>query len=265
MEPDPPEDAAARAAVAGVQAPPGAPCVPLGLRPPLRPGDRDDVSVAAQPCERGLPGRLAMCAADFSELADQRRRGPQVRGLEQILLRSNAVLRPLAVVVLAGEDTFADRAPGEDRDALQFAVGEDLGFDLPLEHVVPYLVRHNVRPREMGSRLREIAGREVAHPDVPDPPGPVEGLESLHRLPQGDLTPRIRPMHLIEVDLPDSEALQTGGTRFLHVVRPQMPAPDFRRDEDAVPADVPNRSRHDALGMAVAVRLRGVHEVDPKP
>src|SRR3989449_4766079 len=205
-----------------------------------------------------------MCAADFSELADQRRRGPEVRGLEQILLRSNAVLRPLAVVVLAGEDALADRAPSEDRDALPLAVGEDLGFDLPLEHVVPYLVRGDVRPREMGSRLREIADREVAHPDVPDPARPVEGLESLHRLPQGDLTPRIRPMHLIKVDLPDPEALQTGGTRFLHVVRAQMPATDFRRDEDAVPPDVPNRSGHDALGVAVAVRLRGVHEVDPK-
>src|SRR2546428_8395392 len=116
----------------------------------------------------------------------------------------------------------------------------------------------------MGSRLREIADREVAHPDVPDPARPVEGLESLHRLPQGDLTPRIRPMHLIKVDLPDSEALQTGGTRFLHVVRPEMPTTDFRRDEDAVPPYVPDRSGHDALRMAVAVRLRGVDEVDPK-
>src|SRR2546426_6702465 len=52
----------------------------------------------------------------------------------------------------------------------------------------------------MGSRFREIADREVTHPDVPDPARPVEGLESLHRLPQGDLAPRIRPMHLIEVD-----------------------------------------------------------------
>src|SRR5256712_6382801 len=116
----------------------------------------------------------------------------------------------------------------------------------------------------MGSRLREIADREVAHPDVADPARPVEGLESLHRLPQGALTPRIRPMLLIKVDLPDSEALQTGGTRFLHVVRAQMPATDFRRNEDAVPPYVPDRSGHDALGMAVAVRLRGVDEVDPK-
>src|SRR2546425_11732497 len=116
----------------------------------------------------------------------------------------------------------------------------------------------------MGSRFREIADREVTHPDVPNPARPVEGLESLHRLPQGDLAPGIRPMHLIKVDLPDSETLQTGGTRLLHVVRPQMPTPDFRRDEDTVPADVPNRSGHDALRMAVAVRLRGVHEVDPK-
>src|SRR5438094_5780641 len=107
----------------------------------------------------------------------------------------------------------------------------------------------------VGSRFREIADREVAHPDVADPARPVEGLESLHRLPQGDLAAGIRPMHLIEVDLPDSEALQARGTRFLHVVLTKMPTPDFRRDEDAVPADVPNRSGHDALGMAVAVRL----------
>src|SRR5437870_10107962 len=116
----------------------------------------------------------------------------------------------------------------------------------------------------MGSRFREIADREVAHPDVPDPARLVEGLESLHRLPQGDLAPGIRPMHLIEVDLPESEALQTSGTRFLYVVREQMPPANLRRDEDVVPADVPNRSGHDAFGMAVAVRLRGVDEVDPK-
>ena len=116
----------------------------------------------------------------------------------------------------------------------------------------------------MGSRFREIADREVAHPDVPDLARPVEGLESLHRLPQGDLAPRIRPMHLIQVDLSDSEALQTSGTRFLHVIRAQMPPANLRRDEDMVPSDVPNRSGHDPLGMAIAVRLRGVHEVDPK-
>src|SRR2546426_303476 len=88
----------------------------------------------------------------------------------------------------------------------------------------------------MGSRFREIADREVAHPDVPDLARPVEGLESLHRLPQGDLAPRIRPMHLIKVDLPDSEALQTSGTRFLHVIRAQMPTtrtPSDRRAADA--------------------------------
>src|SRR2546426_10854508 len=116
----------------------------------------------------------------------------------------------------------------------------------------------------MGSRFREIADREVAHPDVPDLARPVEGLESLHRLPQGDLAPRIRPMHLIKVDLPDSEALQTSGTRFLHVIRAQMPTTDFRRDEDAVPPYVPDCLAHDALRMAVAVSLRSVDQVDPK-
>src|SRR5207244_9410590 len=166
---------------------------------------------------------------------------PQVRWLEQILLRSNAVLWPLPILVLSGEDALADRAPGEDRDALPLAVGEDFRFDLPLEHVVPHLIRGDVRPREMGSCFREIADREVTHPDVPDPARPVEGLESLHRLPQGDLAPRIRPMHLVEVDFPDSEALQTSGTRFLHVIRAQMPPANLRRDEDAVPADVPDR------------------------
>src|SRR5213593_4103652 len=40
----------------------------------------------------------------------------------------------------------AYRAPGEDRDALPFTVGEDLRFDLPLEHVVTHLVRGDVRP-----------------------------------------------------------------------------------------------------------------------
>src|SRR5437899_679487 len=81
----------------------------------------------------------------FSEFTDQRRRGPQVRRLEQIVLRSNAVLWPLAIVVLSGEDALADRAPGKDCDALPLAVWKDLGFDLPLEHVVTHLVRGDVR------------------------------------------------------------------------------------------------------------------------
>src|SRR2546428_13508857 len=111
----------------------------------------------------------------------------------------------------------------------------------------------------MGSRLREIADREVAHPDVADPARPVEGLESLHRLPQGDLAPRIRPMHLIEIDFPDSEALQARGTRFLHVFRAKMPPANLCRAEDAVPTDVPNRSGRDALRMSVAEPLCVFH------
>src|SRR5438876_10346699 len=117
----------------------------------------------------------------------------------------------------------------------------------------------------MGSRFRGIADGEVAHPDVPDLARPVEGLESLHRLPQGDLAPRIRPMHLIQVDLSHSEALQTSGTRFLHVIRAQLPPANLRLDQDMVPSDVPTRSGHDPPGMALAVRLRRLHEVDPKP
>src|SRR3989442_14752480 len=100
----------------------------------------------------------------------------------------------------------------------------------------------------MGARLSEIADREVAHPDVPDLAGAVEGFEGFHRLPQRHLTPRIRPVHLVEVDLANAEALQARGARLLHVVPPEVPAADLRRDEDLIAADVLDRLPHHPLG-----------------
>src|SRR2546430_493828 len=116
----------------------------------------------------------------------------------------------------------------------------------------------------MGARLFQIADREVAHPDVPDLAGAVEGFEGRHRLPQRDLAPRIRPVHLIEVDLANPEALQARGACLLHVVAPEVPSADFRRDEDVIAPDVLDRLRHHFLRMAVPVRFRGVDEVDPE-
>src|SRR2546422_3472727 len=116
----------------------------------------------------------------------------------------------------------------------------------------------------MGARLSEIADREVAHADVPDLARAVERFEGLHRLPQRHLAPRIRPVHLVKVDLANAEALQARGARLLHVVAPEVPSADFRGDEHMITADVLDRLRHHFLGMAVPVRLRGIDQVDPE-
>src|SRR5207244_6508692 len=121
-------------------------------------------------------------------------------------------------------------------------------------------VRSEVGPGQEGARLLEAAHREVADADVTDPTRTVEGLEGLHRLAQRDLAPWIRPVYLIEVNLPHAEPLQARGTRLFHVVRAKMPPADLRRDEDPVPTEVLDRPRHDLLRMPIAVRLRGVHE-----
>src|SRR3989442_12097253 len=115
----------------------------------------------------------------------------------------------------------------------------------------------------MGPRFLEIANREVPHPDVPNPTRPVEGLEGLHRLPQRDLAPGIRPVNLVQVDLAHAESSEAPGTRLLHVVRAKMPPANLRRDKDAVPADVPDRSGHHVLGMPIAIPLGGGDELEP--
>src|SRR2546428_6850627 len=127
--------------------------------------------------------------------------------MEQIFIRAEAVFWTRAVVVLSGENAFPNRAPGQDRDSLAFAIRDDFRLDLSLEHVVAHLVRDDLRPREMRTRLLEVANREVAHADVPNPTRPMERLERLHRLPQRNLAPGIRPVHLVEIDLPHTEAL----------------------------------------------------------
>src|SRR5437899_12366721 len=105
----------------------------------------------------------------------------------------------------------------------------------------------------MGARLFEIADREVAHPDVPDLAGAVERFEGLHRLPQRDLAPRIRPVHLIEVDLANPEALQARGACLLHVVAPAVPSADFPPAADVIAPAALDRLRHPFPRMPVPV------------
>ena len=100
------------------QGPPCSARVLLGLGGPLRAGNRDDVVVTAQPSEGDLGRRFPSRTADLSEFPDQGGGRPEIRGLEQIVLRADAVLRPLAVMILAGQQAFPDRAPSQDGDAL---------------------------------------------------------------------------------------------------------------------------------------------------
>src|SRR5436309_11223389 len=131
----------------------------FGLRGALCAGDRDDVPVASEPSERDLPWCLASGAADVSEFANQRSGGAEIRGFEQIFIRTDAIFWPPAVVVLSGEDAFPNGAPGKDRDSLAFAIRQDLRLDLPFDHVVPHMVRQVVGPRELGTRLITVLDR----------------------------------------------------------------------------------------------------------
>src|SRR5713226_17285 len=114
----------------------------------------------------------------------------------------------------------------------------------------------------MAPRFLQIAHGEVAHADVPNLPGPVQRLERHHRLPQGDLAPRVGPVNLVQIDFTYAQTLQARGARLPDIVRAQMPTADLRGNEDMVPAHILDRLTHDRFGVTVAVRLRCVDEVD---
>ena len=103
--------------------------------------------VTAQPGEGDLGRRFLSRAADLSEFPDQGGGRPEIRGFEQIVLRADAVLRPLAVMILAGQQAFPDRAPSQDGDALPLAVRQNLLLDVALQHVVADLVGRDIGPR----------------------------------------------------------------------------------------------------------------------
>src|SRR2546427_652789 len=106
----------------------------------------------------------------------------------------------------------------------------------------------------MGARLFEIADREVAHADIPDLAGAVERFEGLHRLPQRDLAPRVRPVHLIEVDLANPEALQARGACLLHVVAPE--APESQKPIEARGRTIPADGRADGTARTTCCIYR---------
>src|SRR2546430_12053565 len=152
-----------------------------------------------------------MDLSDPTELPDKRSAGPNVRGFEQVLVGAHAVFRSPSVVVFPRQEAFSDRAPGQDRDPLPATIWEDFLLDLPLEHVIPYLVRRDVRTGEGTPRLPHVSDRAAADPDATNLARIVQGLQRFHRLSERDLAPGIRPVDLVEVDLADrSEERRVG-------------------------------------------------------
>jgi hypothetical protein len=98
---------------------------------------------------------------------------------------------------LAGEQPPTQRAVGQRRQVMLFGVGEDIGFDLPLEEVVGRL--HHVQRRRR-SEHRHLVRREVAHPDRSNLALLEQPTEHPGCLLDGDQW--IRPVDLIHVDEP---------------------------------------------------------------
>src|SRR5437870_7213827 len=163
---------------------------------------------------------------------------------------------------LPAQGAYTDEAPDQDPDPFPGAIRQDFLLDVPLEHVVPDLVRRQIRTREVTPRLPQVSYREVTDSDVTNLAGPLQGLQRLHRLSERDLAPRIGPVHLVKVDLAHAESLEAGSTRLPDVVRPQVPPAHLRRDEDIVAAHVLDRPAHDRLGVAFSIRFRRIDQVD---
>jgi hypothetical protein len=123
-----------------------------------------------EPAEGNLGGRLPVRPPNPSERRDERCGGPDVRGLEESILRPDGVRRSIPDTVGAREETLCDRIPCEDREALSTGVRQEARLRLAMQKAVLDLIGKDVRPREARPGLLEVPNDEVANPDVPMSP-----------------------------------------------------------------------------------------------
>src|SRR5712671_6461047 len=191
----------------------------------------------------------------------------EMRGLELgIRGLAHVVLRKLAIGAHgAAQQSAAKRSIRECRDAAVAGVRQNIALDFTLEKIVGRL--NGVKWRD-GSETRHLFRRIVAHPDSANFPLFVEFAKS----PGGllDRNERVRPVHLIDIDVVGSEPTQrilellenalTRGVTFDFALSP-IDA-DFAGNDNAVSATISEGIAHQFFGTTKAVDGRCVDQVD---
>ena len=178
----------------------------------------------------------------------------------------------LALAVAAGEEPAAQRAPGEHAHPVALTGGQQRGLDTARQDRVRRLL--GPEPQQPVPLRRPVRGHDVLRGKTRTTER--ADLARVHQIRQRakgflDVGRVIRPVDLVEVDPVRAEPAQA----LLDLVGdppPRVPAPvrpvthgevDLGRQHDVV-APAAQRLAHDLLGLASAVHVRRVHEIDAR-
>lgn len=179
-----------------------------------------------------------------------------------------AALEGRVLVEATGEQPVCERSVGEYSDLVRACVRQDVRLDSAAEQAVRDLVGlHRPRARE----LRHLGGAEVGDADVANLAFVDELVE--RRGGFGERNVRVGPVHLIEIDVVDSERAQAVVDALAKPLAARIagetvvghPQSALRRDHDrfAVRVELCAQSlREEALRGAESVALRSVEQVD---
>lgn len=174
------------------------------------------------------------------------------------------------LAVAAGEQAHGKRAPHQNAQAVAVADGQDLPLDGAVEDGVGRLLgTRAVQPAPLGHPLGfdDFRSRQIRGADRPDLPGPHEVGERGEGLL--DIGVRVGVVDLVKVDVVGPQPLQRSLDR-LDDPTPGTAAAvgalahrsvELGRQHDLVAASLECLS-DDLLGLAVAVHIGGVDEVD---
>ena len=196
---------------------------------------------------------VASCAAAISRRACEQAGGPlEVVGQEQRVVGAHPGRWRVVEVVATAQQTLGQRAVGDDQPIVVLGVGHQLAVGLAHRQAVLHLVGQHGRSEQPfgGAPPQQV---EVADPDVAHEPDLLQPAHAPHGGAVGHK--RVRPVHLVEVDLGD---LEPAG-------RLDGPPLDHRRDgqhgeelggQEHLVAPLGDGPADDALGLARCRRSR---------
>src|SRR5712692_866670 len=185
-----------------------------------------------------------------------------IGGLAHVILRKLTIGTHGTAQQSAAEGTVSERG-----ETAAKSVGQNVAFDFAFEEIVRRLNR--VKRRD-GFESLHLFGRMIADADGANLALFVEFAKSGGGLLDGD--ERIRPMHLIDIDVVRLEATErilellentlARGVAFDLALRPVDS--DFGGKDNTLPATVlPQCFAHDLFGTSIAINGRCVDQVDP--
>ena len=169
--------------------------------------------------------------------------------------RADAVAAIPAAVPAAGQRPFRQRRVGDNRNVMRPAVGDNIPLGAPAPQIVQNLVGYNLVVPQRRPRRLQIRHGEVAHPDIPHQPVRHQPFHSAHRFRHRHR--RVRPVHLVQVNLRHAQAAQAvfGGAQ--HGIVAQVAAQHFGSQENLLP----HSGDGGAHGVLGAVHFGGVNQV----